>query len=86
MLDRLRFIGVNHNCYYVGMDYYPREMDFNQPIQAMHDLAKELSILHNLGIIHCDIKLGNIRVDSNGIYRLIDFGSCRFTLLIQTLI
>jgi serine/threonine protein kinase len=79
MLNRLKFIGMNNDLFYIGMEYLPYELKFNDVKKAMKDLANELFIIHSLGIIHCDIKLQNIRIDSNGIYRLIDFGSCRFT-------
>lgn len=77
MLDRLRFVGMNETQFYMGMDHYPGD-----PLKlemSKKDLIEELSLIHSLGLIHCDIKLGNIRLDSNGHCRLIDFGSVRFT-------
>jgi serine/threonine protein kinase len=79
ILGRLRFVGLNNGQYYIGMDYFPEELNYEQPHKAIRELSKELMTFHSLGIIHCDIKLGNVRIDSEGHYRLIDFGSCRFT-------
>jgi serine/threonine protein kinase len=61
------------------MDYLPEEISFEQPLKAIGELSKELFTIHSLGIIHSDIKITNVRIDSEGHYRLIDFGSCRFT-------
>lgn len=79
ILGRLRFIGMNASQYYIGIDYLPNEINFDEPLEAMKSLTKELSFVHSHGIIHCDIKLDNIRVNSEGQYRLIDFGSSRFS-------
>lgn len=78
MLGRLRFIGTNNNQYYIGMDYLPQEINNETPGVTMKQLVNELSTIHSLGIIHCDIKLANMRLDENGKARLIDFGSCCF--------
>lgn len=79
MLGRLRFIGISNDQYYIGMDYYPQELLYDNPVKAIRELANEVLTIHSLGIIHCDISLTNVRIDSEGYCRLIDFGSCRFT-------
>lgn len=78
-LGRIKFIGMNNDCYYVGMEYYTNKLTFDTPKQTMEQLLTELKHIHSLGIIHCDIKVDNIRIDSNGNAKLIDFGCCRFT-------
>lgn len=79
MLGRLRFIGINHDYYYIGMDYLSRDVEFNDIFDVMEQLSEELYLIQSFGIIHCDIKLANIRGDSKGNYYIIDFGECRFT-------
>lgn len=73
---------MSDNKYYIGVDYYPKELMYGEPLKIKRsekELSNELLTIHSLGIIHCDILLGNIRMDSEGHCRLIDFGSCRFT-------
>ena len=43
----------------------------------MLDVADALAYLHSMGIVRGDIKPGNIRVDSDGMARRIDFGIAR---------
>jgi hypothetical protein len=79
LLGRLRFIGMNDKYYYVGMDYYPTSISSDTINLTMMDLANEVKMFHDLGIIHGDISFNNVKIDNNGVARLIDFGSCRFT-------
>lgn len=43
----------------------------------MIDIAEALAYLHSQGIIHRDVKPGNIMIDDDGMARLIDFGIAR---------
>ena len=83
MIGRLHFIGMNDSYYYIGMEYYPQSIIYETPEVTMSQLLTELKYIHSHNILHCDIKLDNIRIDSNGHARLIDFGCCRFTPAIQ---
>ncbi|KAJ9449527.1 Mitogen-activated protein kinase kinase kinase 3 [Diplonema papillatum] len=40
------------------------------------DMLKGLEFLHDKGIMHCDLKPGNVLVCSDGTCKLADFGSC----------
>jgi len=92
MLGRIRFIGFNQNekHYYLGMDYYPTPFVKNGILQtsnygiAMREIAKELLLIHSFGIIHGDIKFENIAIDKDNNFKIIDFGSCMFTPLVES--
>jgi serine/threonine-protein kinase len=42
-------------------------------------VADALSAAHQEGVIHCDVKPGNLLIDSSGWVRLVDFGIARVT-------
>ena len=54
------------------------EADENQLIRWFADLASALDYVHAEGIVHRDIKLGNILIDERGGVVLSDFGISRF--------
>ncbi|KAH3834234.1 uncharacterized protein LOC127879495 [Dreissena polymorpha] len=39
------------------------------------DILSAVSYIHDMGIAHCDLKLENMLIDSNGTLKIIDFGS-----------
>ena len=43
----------------------------------MRDIIAGLSYLHDIGIIHRDIKLDNILMDAEGSIKICDFGVSR---------
>ncbi|WP_411959088.1 serine/threonine protein kinase [Pseudomonas sp. s4] len=47
-------------------------------IYALWQIASGLSDIHEAGIIHRDIKPENVRLDSEGVFKIFDFGLSRF--------
>ena len=58
----------NINSYYAG-----KRISDNDVLQLGKDIASALKTCHNNGIIHRDIKPGNIYRDSEGVFKLGDF-------------
>lgn len=53
-------------------DHHP--MDATTAAQIIHALADALDHSHHMGVVHRDIKPGNVLIDDQGRPRLIDFG------------
>jgi eukaryotic-like serine/threonine-protein kinase len=51
--------------------------DFDQVVRWMYDIAHALHFIHGKGLIHCDLKPGNVLIDEEGNIRLTDFGQSR---------
>ena len=73
---------------YIAMEYIEGEdlktlieqkrfLPFEQKLRIIIDVCKALDHAHSKGIIHRDIKPGNIRINNNGEPKILDFGLAR---------
>ena len=54
-------------------------MPVSRAVQIFEDVATGLMHLHGKGILHCDLKPGNVLLDQDGKPRLADFGQSRLS-------
>lgn len=84
---RLLDVGVDHDPPYFVMEYLPhRSLDnllesgplsIDKSIEITRAVARALVHAHSAGILHCDIKPGNVLLDHGDEARLGDFGQSR---------
>ncbi|MEO6222196.1 MAG: bifunctional serine/threonine-protein kinase/formylglycine-generating enzyme family protein [Vicinamibacterales bacterium] len=62
----------------------PGGLDIDRALKFACDIAHALAAAHELGIIHRDIKPGNVMVTSEGQVKVLDFGIARRTALAES--
>lgn len=80
-------VGVAGDTHYIAMEYVPGRTltevmtDGSTPrrrlIEMIRDVARAVAFAHAQGVIHRDLKPGNVLVDPQGRVRLTDFGLAR---------
>ena len=80
--------GVERDVFYIASAFVEgeslaqtlarREPDFDEAATIVLKLATALQYAHDQGIIHRDVKPGNVMMDADGDPRLMDFGLARF--------
>tara|TARA_B110000495_G_scaffold196204_1_gene204741 strand:- start:1209 stop:3572 length:2364 start_codon:yes stop_codon:yes gene_type:complete len=51
----------------------------NEAVQLFQEITIGMALLHDKGILHCDLKPGNVLLDQNGKPRVCDFGQSRLS-------
>ncbi len=85
---RMFDLGEEGNAYYITMEYIPGEnlkssiirmgrLTIGKAISVAKQVCEGLSEAHRLGVVHRDLKPGNIMIDSEGNARILDFGIAR---------
>ncbi|MFK7766023.1 MAG: serine/threonine protein kinase [Mariniblastus sp.] len=81
-------VGWSSNPPYYVMDYIEQgslenrlkngnSMPAAEAIEMFQEIATGMMLFHSKGILHCDLKPGNILLDQNGKPRVADFGQSR---------
>lgn len=80
---RIHELGIADDHAYIAMEYFPcgdlrnrmREpIPPQQTLEYAAQIARSLSVVHEVGVLHRDLKPGNIMVRNDGSLALIDFG------------
>lgn len=56
---------------------YRRPLSYQHILEILKPICSALDYAHKMGIVHCDVKSGNIMIDKNGMVYLTDFGIAR---------
>jgi eukaryotic-like serine/threonine-protein kinase len=86
---RIHEMGIADDHAYIAMEYLPsgdlraRMREPISPAQVIEyagQIARALSAVHELGVLHRDLKPGNVMLRNDGSLALIDFGLAKHTL------
>jgi tRNA A-37 threonylcarbamoyl transferase component Bud32 len=80
---RIYDLGIADDHAYIAMEYFPRGdlrarisrgIDHIDALKYLGQMAAALQVVHTLGVLHRDLKPGNIMLRTDGTLALIDFG------------
>jgi eukaryotic-like serine/threonine-protein kinase len=80
---RIYDLGIADDHAYIAMEYFPRgdlraliAKGIERPtaVQCLAQMASALQVVHEVGVLHRDLKPGNIMVRADGTLAIIDFG------------
>jgi len=80
---RIHELGIADDHAYIAMEYFPagdlraqmrEQMDPERALDYVAQIARSLAAVHQVGVLHRDLKPGNIMVRNDGSLALIDFG------------
>lgn len=76
-------LGVADDCAYIAMEYFPagdlrsrikRGFTADQAVAVLRQMTAALRAIHDVGVLHRDLKPGNVMLRVDGSIALIDFG------------
>lgn len=85
---RIYDLGISDDHAYIAMEYFPRGdlrgriakgIEPSQALQYLSQMAAALQVVHEVGVLHRDLKPGNIMERADGSLALIDFGLAKHT-------
>jgi serine/threonine protein kinase len=85
-IARIHDLGVADDHVYLAMEYFPggdlrsrmgRPLPWREALGHLRQLAAALGALHAVGVLHRDVKPGNVLVRGDGSVAFIDFGLAR---------
>jgi hypothetical protein len=85
---RIYDLGISDDHAYIAMEYFPRgdlrgriakSIEPRQALQYLSQMAAALQVVHEVGVLHRDLKPGNIMERADGSLALIDFGLAKHT-------
>jgi serine/threonine protein kinase len=80
---RIYDLGVADDHAYIAMEYFPagdlrermrRKIEPEQAVEYLRQMAAALQAIHAVGVLHRDLKPGNVMLRNDGSLALIDFG------------